>query len=79
MITPYKDNKSGKKEQVAQMFNNIAPRYDFLNHFLSLGIDNLWRKKAINCISDIAKNPIILDVASGTGDLAIASLKLLSL
>lgn len=76
MITPYKDNKSGKKEQVAQMFNNIARRYDFLNHFLSLGIDNLWRKKAIKCICDIAPNPLILDVASGTGDLAIAALKL---
>lgn len=76
MITPYKDNKSGKKEQVAQMFNNIARRYDFLNHFLSLGIDNLWRKKAIKCISSIASNPLILDVATGTGDLAIAALKL---
>ena len=76
MITPYKDNKSGKKEQVAQMFNNIARRYDFLNHFLSLGIDNIWRKKAIKCIRDIASNPVILDVASGTGDLAIAALKL---
>lgn len=76
MITPYKDNKSGKKEQVAQMFNNIARRYDFLNHFLSLGIDNLWRKKAIKCISDIAPNPLMLDVATGTGDLAIAALKL---
>ena len=76
MITPYKDNKSGKKEQVAQMFNNIARRYDFLNHFLSLGIDNIWRRKAINCIKDIPSNSIILDVASGTGDLAIAALKL---
>ena len=76
MITPYKDNKSGKKEQVAQMFNNIAKRYDFLNHFLSLGIDNLWRKKAIKCISSIVPNPLILDVATGTGDLAIAALKL---
>lgn len=76
MIKPYKDNKSGKKEQVAQMFNNIARRYDFLNHFLSLGIDNIWRKKAIKCIRDIAPNPVLLDVASGTGDLAIAALKL---
>jgi len=76
VITPYKDNKLGKKEQVAQMFNNIARRYDFLNHFLSLGIDNIWRKKAVKCIIDIAPNPIILDVASGTGDLAIAALKL---
>ncbi len=76
MITPYKDNKSGKKEQVAQMFNNIARRYDFLNHFLSLGIDNIWRRKAIHCLKDISTEPVILDVASGTGDLAIAALKL---
>ena len=76
MITPYKDNKSSKKEQVAQMFNNIARHYDFLNHFLSLGIDKIWRKKAIKCLKDISPNPVILDVASGTGDLAIAALKL---
>jgi len=76
VITPYKDNKSGKKEQVAQMFNNIARRYDFLNHFLSLGIDNIWRRKAIHCLKDISTEPVILDVASGTGDLAIAALKL---
>ena len=76
MIKPYKDIKSGKKEQVAQMFNNIARRYDFLNHFLSLGIDNIWRRKAIKCLKGISLNPIILDVASGTGDLAIAALKL---
>lgn len=76
MITPYKNNKSGKKEQVAQMFNNIARRYDFLNHFLSLGIDHIWRRKAIHCLKDISTEPVILDVASGTGDLAIAALKL---
>lgn len=76
MITPYKNNKSGKKEQVAQMFNHIARRYDFLNHFLSLGIDHLWRKKTIQCLKDISPNSVILDVASGTGDLAIAALKL---
>jgi demethylmenaquinone methyltransferase/2-methoxy-6-polyprenyl-1,4-benzoquinol methylase len=76
VITPYKDNKSGKKEQVAEMFNNIAPHYDFLNHFLSLGIDNIWRKKAIKRLVGIVPNPFILDVASGTGDLAIAALKI---
>ncbi|MBU8891638.1 MAG: bifunctional demethylmenaquinone methyltransferase/2-methoxy-6-polyprenyl-1,4-benzoquinol methylase UbiE [Bacteroidales bacterium] len=58
------------------MFNNIARRYDFLNHFLSLGIDKIWRKKAIRCLNGISPNPVILDVASGTGDLAIAALKL---
>ena len=44
---PYNSEKS-KKEEVAEMFNNISANYDFLNHFLSLGIDHLWRKKAIN-------------------------------
>lgn len=76
MLTPYKNNKSGKKEQVALMFNNIARRYDFLNHFLSLGIDKIWRRKTIKTLKGVAPNPIILDVASGTGDLAIAALKL---
>ncbi len=76
MLTPYKNNKSGKKEQVALMFNNIARRYDFLNHFLSLGIDKIWRRKTINTLKGIASNPTLLDVASGTGDLAITALKL---
>jgi len=57
------------------MFNNIAHRYDFLNHFLSAGIDYRWRKKAIKIIGQ--KHPkAILDVATGTGDLAIAALKI---
>jgi len=58
------------------MFDSIAWRYDFLNHLLSFGIDNSWRKKAIKTISETYKNPSILDVATGTGDLAIASLSL---
>jgi len=67
--------KEGKKQQVRSMFNSIAHRYDFLNHFLSAGIDYRWRKKAIKIIGQ--KNPkTILDVATGTGDLAIAALKL---
>lgn len=57
------------------MFNNIAPRYDFLNHFLSLGIDKIWRKKAINKLKDIAPE-YILDVATGTADLAIEAFRL---
>lgn len=57
------------------MFNNIAGQYDFLNHFLSLGIDKGWRKKAIAEIGKI-KPKAILDVATGTGDLAIAAAKL---
>ena len=57
------------------MFDNIAPKYDFLNHFLSLGIDKLWRKKAIRILSGY-KTDLLLDVASGTGDFAIAAAKL---
>ena len=76
MLTPYKNSSSGKKEQVALMFNNIARRYDFLNHFLSLGIDKIWRRKTIKSLKGISENPVILDVASGTGDLAISALQL---
>lgn len=76
MIKPYKNQHEGKKEQVALMFNNIARRYDFLNHFLSLGIDKIWRRKAIKYLSNLNKNPILLDIACGTGDLAIEALKL---
>ena len=57
------------------MFDNIAPRYDFLNHFLSLGIDKLWRKKAIRILSGY-KTDYMLDVATGTGDFAVAAAKL---
>ena len=57
------------------MFDNIAPRYDFLNHFLSLGIDKLWRRKAIGILSAY-KTDALLDVATGTGDFAIAAMKL---
>jgi demethylmenaquinone methyltransferase/2-methoxy-6-polyprenyl-1,4-benzoquinol methylase len=65
-----------KKATVSSMFDNIAFRYDFLNHFLSFGIDRCWRRKAVKIISETHKNPEILDVATGTGDLAIAALKL---
>lgn len=74
-VTPYKDSSEKKKQQVEQMFDNIAPKYDFLNHFLSLGIDKLWRKKAIRILSGY-KTSLLLDVASGTGDFAIAAAKL---
>lgn len=74
VVKPY-DSEESKKAEVAQMFNNISANYDFLNHFLSLGIDHLWRKKAVKQLR--ASNPkIILDLATGTGDFAIASLKL---
>ncbi len=63
-------NTEGKKQQVQRMFNDIAARYDFLNHFLSLGIDKLWRKKVRKLLQ--SKQPeLILDVATGTGDLAV--------
>jgi demethylmenaquinone methyltransferase/2-methoxy-6-polyprenyl-1,4-benzoquinol methylase len=72
-ITPYNSNDT-KKDQVATMFNNVAGTYDFLNHFFSLGIDKLWRKKLIKLIQ--LENPtLILDVATGTADLAIAESK----
>ena len=74
-VIPYKDSDNQKKQQVEQMFDNIAPKYDFLNHFLSLGIDKLWRKKAIRILSGYPSE-IILDVATGTGDFAIAASKL---
>lgn len=74
-VVPYKEKTSGKKEQVAEMFDNISPRYDFLNHFLSLGIDILWRKKAIRMLKPHAPKEII-DVATGTGDFALEALAL---
>jgi demethylmenaquinone methyltransferase / 2-methoxy-6-polyprenyl-1,4-benzoquinol methylase len=74
-VIPYKANTDSKKEQVATMFNNISKKYDFLNHFLSLGIDIIWRKKAIRLLKD-SQPKQILDIATGTGDFAIAALKL---
>tara|TARA_B100000809_G_scaffold126357_1_gene124579 strand:+ start:7386 stop:8108 length:723 start_codon:yes stop_codon:yes gene_type:complete len=74
-VIPYKDNSESKKEQVATMFNNISKKYDFLNHFLSLGIDILWRKKAIKLLQE-SQPKQILDIATGTGDFAIEALKL---
>ena len=73
-VKPYKGKESTKKEQVAEMFDNISHRYDFLNHMLSLSIDKGWRKKVVKLAA--AENPKeILDVATGTGDLAIALVK----
>ena len=74
-VLPYKQDNAGKKDQVARMFDNISSDYDFLNHFLSLGIDILWRKKAIAELKSL-KPKRILDVATGTGDFAIEALKL---
>tara|TARA_B100000809_G_scaffold264760_1_gene321506 strand:+ start:1195 stop:1923 length:729 start_codon:yes stop_codon:yes gene_type:complete len=75
LVKPYYKEDQSKKEEVAQMFNNISKRYDFLNHFLSLGIDKIWRKKAVKILGE--NNPkIILDIATGTGDFAVEALKL---
>jgi len=74
-VVPYKEENSGKKEQMAKMFNNISHRYDFLNHFLSLGIDRIWRKTAIRLLKPL-KPQYLLDVATGTGDFAIQALTL---
>ena len=70
IITPYKDSNLGKKEQVTQMFDAISGNYDGLNRVISFGIDIKWRKKVLALVA--AKKPeIILDIATGTGDLAI--------
>jgi len=69
-VTPYKDSELGKKEQVAQMFDTISGNYDGLNRVISFGIDVKWRKKVLKLVADT--NPdTILDIATGTGDLAL--------
>lgn len=74
-VTPYKNQTTSKKEQVAAMFDNIAPKYDFLNQLLSLGIHKGWRKKAIGLLQ-VQKPKTILDIATGTADFAIEAMKL---
>lgn len=76
-VVPFKDSSESKKKQVETMFDNIAFRYDFLNHFLSAGIDVGWRKKTIKQLKDIDPQSV-LDVATGTGDMAILTAKMLS-
>lgn len=75
-VVPYQHSELNKKEQVADMFNSIAYRYDFLNRFLSAGIDVWWRKKAISQLKPLAPKQV-LDVATGTGDVAIMTYKML--
>lgn len=75
-VVPYHDSGLNKKEQVADMFNSIAYRYDFMNRFLTAGIDISWRKKAISQLKELAPQKI-LDVATGTGDVAIMTMRLL--
>jgi len=80
-IVPFKDSGLSKKQQIASMFDRIAFRYDFLNRFLSGGIDVYWRKKAIRELARPGEGvqPLsILDVATGTGDMAIMMTKYLS-
>lgn len=73
-VKPYAHEDGGKKEQVAKMFDNISERYDFLNHFLSLSIDKGWRKKVVKMVAKSGAKTV-LDVATGTADLAIALTK----
>ncbi|WP_282162973.1 bifunctional demethylmenaquinone methyltransferase/2-methoxy-6-polyprenyl-1,4-benzoquinol methylase UbiE [Ulvibacterium marinum] len=73
-ITPYSDSGSGKKEQVTQMFDTISKNYDGLNRVISFGLDIKWRKRVVKIL--LKKKPVqILDIATGTGDLAISLVK----
>ena len=76
-VVPFKESRENKKQQVAEMFNDIAFRYDFMNRFLSAGIDVTWRKKAILQLKDLQPK-YILDVATGTGDVAIMANQILN-
>ena len=72
MVVPDKSNPDSKKVQVENMFDSIAPKYDVLNHTLSLNIDKIWRRKVARIVSK--NNPgTVLDVATGTCDLAIVT------
>ncbi len=75
VVKPYNKANESKKQEVTEMFDNIAGRYDLLNHLLTLNIDKLWRRKALNILAK-SKPATILDIATGTGDLAIAALRL---
>ncbi len=70
-VKPYKNSKDQKKQQVESMFDNISSNYDGLNRVISFGIDQSWRKKVIKMVSE-AKAKSVVDIATGTGDLAIA-------
>ena len=75
-VKPY-DAAGEKREQIEEMFNNIAPEYDKYNYAVSLSIDRIWRKRAISCLKK--HNPKrVLDIATGTGDLAILINKVIS-
>ncbi len=70
-MKPYNREESTKSEEVKEMFDNIAPEYDRLNHILSIQIDKIWRRRVVNIVDKFAPHTI-LDLATGTGDLAIA-------
>ncbi|MGN6510155.1 MAG: bifunctional demethylmenaquinone methyltransferase/2-methoxy-6-polyprenyl-1,4-benzoquinol methylase UbiE [Chitinophaga sp.] len=75
-VVPFEGSKLSKKEQIAHMFDDIAGRYDFLNHFMSLGIDVQWRKTALKMLRPLQPKTL-LDVATGTGDVAIMAQRML--
>ncbi len=75
MALPYKQSQQTKKGQVEEMFDNISPKYDALNHILSVNIDKLWRKTTIRKLKTYAPKTI-LDIATGTGDFAVAATKI---
>jgi demethylmenaquinone methyltransferase/2-methoxy-6-polyprenyl-1,4-benzoquinol methylase len=74
-IKPFSD-EGPKKAQVSEMFDRIAPRYDFMNRFLSVGIDRIWRRKAIGLFKK-DQPQMLLDVATGTGDMALMAIRVL--
>jgi len=76
-VKPYKARAGGKKEQVADMFDNISGTYDMLNRMMTMGIDTIWRRKAIRSLQSL-RPQYMLDVATGTGDFAIESLRILN-
>src|SRR4051812_170848 len=75
-VVPFQASNLSKKEQIATMFDDIAFQYDFLNRFMSLGIDIYWRKVALRYLKPLQPK-YILDVATGTGDVAIMANKML--
>ena len=75
-LVPFADRKTDKSEQIEYMFDEIAPKYDRMNHLMSFGIDKVWRKKGLLKLKEY-KPQTVLDVATGTGDLAIKAFKIL--
>jgi demethylmenaquinone methyltransferase/2-methoxy-6-polyprenyl-1,4-benzoquinol methylase len=76
MIPEKNEHKGAPREQVEAMFDSISRHYDMLNHILSMGTDRRWRRRAVDLVGRHIRPATILDVATGTGDLAIASLRL---